>query len=222
MRISVQDAARGQIIVEIDFPDYCPICEKMISPHFVTGYVGHFGEVSDLHCAFLCPNPKCSHLFLAIYEKDGQGFYIHQRSFPDRISNIIFEPTIGKVSPDFPKIYNQAITAEINKLDQISGMGLRKALEFLVKDYAMDTKREDIEKIKKMSLRDVIEGYLTDQNLKELAKRASWLGNDETHYLRKWTDKDVRDLKRMIHILVNLIDNEITTRKYLDEMPSGK
>jgi hypothetical protein len=54
--------------------------------------------------------------------------------------------------------------------------------------------------------------------VKACAKRAAWLGNDETHYVRKWTDKDVRDLKILITLTINWINNVLLTRKYTAEM----
>lgn len=32
-------------------------------------------------------------------------------------------------------------------------------------------------------------------------ERAAWLGNDETHYVRKWPEKDVKDLKSLNRII---------------------
>jgi hypothetical protein len=37
-----------------------------------------------------------------------------------------------------------------------------------------------------MLVSSVIEEYIDDSDLKEIAKRAIWLGNDETHIVRKW------------------------------------
>lgn len=39
--------------------------------------------------------------------------------------------------PDFASLYRQALAAEGYGLTDISGMGFRKALEFLVKEYAI-------------------------------------------------------------------------------------
>jgi hypothetical protein len=36
------------------------------------------------------------------------------------------------VSPTFVEIYNQSLAAEAMRLSQLTGIGLRKALEFLV------------------------------------------------------------------------------------------
>jgi hypothetical protein len=54
--------------------------------------------------------------------------------------------------------------------------------------------------------------------VKECAKRAAWLGNDETHYTRKWETKDVSDLKLLVKLTVNWIDNVLLTEKYIAEM----
>lgn len=47
-----------------------------------------------------------------------------------------------------------------------------------------------------------------------MAKGASWLGNDETHYVRKWKDKDISDLKKMIELTVYWISYELKTEEY--------
>jgi hypothetical protein len=60
--------------------------------------------------------------------------------------------------------------------------------------------------------------FVEDANVKECARRAAWLGNDETHYERRWTDKDVTDLKRLITLSANWIENVLLTRKYVKEM----
>lgn len=45
------------------------------------------------------------------------------------------------------------------------------------------------------------------------------LGNDEIHFIRKWTDKDIDDLKVLIRLAMTWIENEVLTKKYLDSMP---
>ena len=103
------------------------------------------------------------------------------------------------------------------------GVGYRKALEFLIKDYVMQNKDEQtVEIIKKMLLAKCIDYYVDDEMVKAVAKRAVWLGNDETHYVRKWGDKDVQDLKGLIHLTVLWIEKIKETEKLLAEMPEGR
>ena len=55
----------------------------------------------------------------------------------------------------FIDVYNQSLEAEIKGLDEIAGMGFRKSLEILVKDFVSlnvsgNEREAEIEKIKSM------------------------------------------------------------------------
>ena len=63
---------------------------------------------------------------------------------------------------------------------------------------------------------------VSDERIKQVAKRATWLGNDETHYVRKWEDKDVKDLVSLIDLTIRWIESEIETKKLLESMPERK
>ena len=65
----------------------------------------------------------------------------------------------------------------------------------------------------------VINKYVDDVRIKEVAKRAVWLGNDETHYVRQWDDKDIHSLKTLIDLTVHWIEAEEMTKSILKEMP---
>jgi len=51
-----------------------------------------------------------------------------------------------------------------------------------------------------------------------VAKRATWLGNDETHYLRKWESKDINDLKTLLQLTINSIENQLLAKAYESDM----
>jgi hypothetical protein len=44
------------------------------------------------------------------------------------------------------------------------------------------------------------------------------LGNDETHYVREWADKDLQDLKRIIKVTLHWLEMEAEHEKYESEM----
>ena len=75
------------------------------------------------------------------------------------------------------------------------------------------------ENIKKKFLNNCIQEDVSDERIKSVARRAVWLGNDETHYVRIWADKDVSDLKKLIDLTVRWIENEVETAKLLEDMP---
>jgi len=132
---------------------------------------------------------------------------------------------VATISPNFVKIYTQASDAEQHGLSEICGGGYRKALEFLVKDFII-SQAESLgitgDQVKKASLGQCIENYISDPLTKGVAERATWLGNDETHYFRKWVDKDINDLKNLIRLTMNAVDNHLLAHSYLADMGEGK
>jgi hypothetical protein len=128
---------------------------------------------------------------------------------------------IRRLSPVFTAVYTQALAAEASGFDQLTGIGLRKALEFLVKDFAIGEHPDDAAAIQGKFLGTCIDEYLADPNLQGCAKRATWLGNDETHYVRKWEDRDIQDLKLLIRLTMNWAENVLLTQRYEREMPAA-
>jgi hypothetical protein len=102
----------------------------------------------------------------------------------------------------------------------VCGVGYRKALEFLIKDYLIRKCPDDRAAIEDKQLGKVIESYVEDRNIKEVAKRAAWLGNDETHYKRRWVDKDLSDLTRLIRLVRHWIEVADETEEALRSMPA--
>lgn len=140
--------------------------------------------------------------------------------YPRTPQKSTFSEEIKSVSPAFIEIFDQALAAEAANLDQIAGIGFRKALEFLIKDFVIHRNGGEAESVKSKLLGKVIKDYIEDPQLKTTAQRATWLGNDETHYVRKWEDRDIDDLKLLIRLSVNWIENILLTERYMKEMPA--
>lgn len=117
---------------------------------------------------------------------------------------------------------NQAEAAGSAGLDQLVGIGLRKALEFLIKDFAIAEQPNEKTNIEKIMLGPCITKYITDPKVQFCASRAAWLGNNETHYVRKWTTMDISNLRDLIRLIVLWIEGDLLMKKYKDEMPEGK
>ena len=101
-------------------------------------------------------------------------------------------------------------------------MGYRKALEFLLKDYLISQEPGKKEEISSSFLGACLKKYIDDSRIKQCAARAVWLGNDETHYSRKWKDRDINDLKTLMELTLHWISMEFLTKKYKDGMPSSE
>ena len=120
-----------------------------------------------------------------------------------------FPQEIENLSPTFCEIFVQATDAEQDELSQICGIGYGKSLEFLIKDYAIYLNPAKRSEIEKATLTNCIKLYVVDESIKNSSELATWLRNDETHYVRKWVAKDVNDLKNLITLTVTLISNNL-------------
>src|SRR5690625_3383114 len=200
-----------------EFPSQCGLCHKNIDPKYISGsFIQGTNESSrEVQLVFQCTNTNCNSLIIGYYDQiEGKTFKL-TKSAPNIPVESVFAKEIKEVSKNFVKIYNQAFHAEQTELDLISGIGYRKALEFLVKDYLIYIDSENEQEILTKPLGQCI-NMLDNHNIKEIAKRATWIGNDEAHYIRKWEDKDINDLKKLIEVAVYYITMEVTSEKYLE------
>lgn len=193
----------------------CPFCHARITPNYLFLHDGNLFAY--------CPNTDCNKHFILQEYYAGIYTIVSPNYIPARKQ---FSEIIKRVSSEFSEIYNQAYYAEQVLLNQICGVGYRKSLEFLIKDYLLsgineeDTKNR--ERIKKKMLGNCIAEDISNEKIKAVAQRAAWLGNDETHYVRKWTNKDVSHLKGLIELTVSWIESEVETQELLDDMPEPK
>lgn len=204
------------------FPDSCPICHHAIEP-VARGpaHVNSDGE-SKLEIVFRCPRRFCQRLFISRYIMGGLGIFQFSESVPFEPVNRAFSEHITDISPDFCEIYNEALNAERQRWLLVAGPGYRKALEFLVKDYLIGRKPDDAAQIENEQLGACIAKYVDNEMVKTTASRAAWIGNDETHYARKWVDKDLQDLKTLINLTEHWIEMEEMTKNSAQQMPAGK
>lgn len=173
---------------------------------------------------FRCTHSLCSELFIGKYVLAIHGTrpeYALQSVGPISAKQTTFPESIQNISQTFCEIYAQSEHAEAEELEQLVGIGLRKALEFLVKDFACSENAGKEAEIRAAMLSACIHQYINDANVKECAKRAAWLGNDETHYTRKWESRDVSDLKLLVRLTANWIENSLLTKRYIAEMQAG-
>ncbi len=231
IRVAAHDPKTGgDINVTLDaYPDTCPTCRHAGQPKFLTAsYVNHRGwGDEEVHCIFQCPRHKCLALYIGRYRyKPEDRNSIDRRiklhaTFPQLFVPPLVPALVSAVSARFIEIYSQASEAESLRLPDVAGPGYRKALEHLIKDFAISQHLAQAEDIQKMSLQGVIDKYVADSNIKDCAERAWWLGNDESHYLRKW-DLDLKNLVEVIQLTINWIDNHERTKVLKLSMPEGK
>ena len=121
-----------------DEPDECPLCHYAIQPEEL--YFKEFpdrNEITHVAALFLCKH--CYQIFAVLYDiqcealPNSPAVLSTRYVGPTKYLGRSFDQHIHNISPSFVKIYNQARKAESMDLDEIAGIGYRKALQFLIK-----------------------------------------------------------------------------------------
>ncbi|MDW3976924.1 hypothetical protein AB6F13_01390 [Staphylococcus saprophyticus] len=200
---------------EIDFPNYCPWCKAKISP-VILSQTPYDTSNRRLPISLTLQCPSCYKHFLQTYkvkftsDEAILGLDIdNEKPMPKSLFE--YPSEIDKISKEFNNIITQSSNAEDLGYDHLAGIGYRKAIEFLVKDYLIEFKNADKDEVSNKPLGKCISD-IDDSRINNLARAATWIGNDETHYVRKHVDKDVQDLKKFLHALTNLVSLEISVK----------
>lgn len=213
----------------LDEPSECPVCKYAIKPQRLSAEL--YPDDTDqggLAVIYLCKH--CNHPFLAnyrVYDDPYRSARINTRLLsvaPRTPVPRAFEKCIQSLSPSFVEIYNQALAAESHGLDQICGVGYRKAFEYLIKDYLLSQTEDEAEKekIRVSNLGLCISQKVTNERLKTTASRCTWLGNDQTHYEKLFTEYDIKDLKRLIDVSVHWVSMELLTDEAAQMEPRSR
>lgn len=212
--LDTQGSTHGRY--EVELPNYCPWCKSNISPTILCSTPFDTSNRS-LPMSLTLQCPSCNNNFLQTYKVIFMpNGYISElkmdnsKPMPEALFD--YQSEIDEISSEFSNIITQSSNAEALEYDHLAGIGYRKAIEFLVKDYLIKCKDKDESEISNQQLGKCI-SLIDDTRINKLARAASWIGNDETHYVRKHVDKDVQDLKKFLHALTALVSLEINILK---------
>lgn len=216
---TVQKKIQGNII--IDIPKTCPLCHEVNTPVILNCHIPEAVYAKKIGVLLECSS--CTNYFALSY-------FITSMTPPysTNLNKYTYSPKVifglpeelDSVSPLFRNIYMQSLIAEAMQLDQIAGVGYRKSIEFLIKDYLILTTPEKESTIKKSLLSNAI-NMIESKSIKQLALAATWIGNDETHYIRKYEDKDITDMKQFLKALAYQVSSEVVSSR-AQEMISAK
>ena len=213
-----------------DTPTVCPICHNGIAPIRFEASVSHNERRAEV--CFRCTFSDCERFFVARYKRgtiqDSDPFRFDE-SVPQTVQAPHIPDEVREASPSFVEIYEQALAAETHGLNQMVGTGLRKAAEFLVRDYLIahpPEKKQGKDKgqpftedeIARMPFGNLVEHHVDDVGIRSMALCAWWLGSDDVHYIRKYEDHDITDLKVVIRTLMGWVEKRELTERYIAEI----
>lgn len=205
--------------INVENPSNCPHCHNGIEPRFISQNI----EKGISYSVWKCTFRECGKQFVAAHEVIRQGEAKFNGFLDGTPIGPYFPDTIKNLKSKFIDTYMQALKAEYAGLDEISGMGFRKAIEYLVKDYLIQRDNLLEGKIEDKLLASVIgENFNTPQeaDLKDLLQRATWLGNDMTHYLKYHENFDINDLKELIRLVIDEVHSIEQKRHYIANIQS--
>ena len=196
---------------DVQLSSICPCCGVHLSPQILYGAIIEYDDEEENKVFILNYCPECNECFISkhIFDEESCDGYSFEYAAPMNHFQHSFSDAISNLSPDFVAIYNESLKAEELGLTSICGMGYRKALEFLVKDYIIHNDSSKESEVATKLLMSCINDYITNDRLKSLAKASAWLGNDQTHYVKKHKDYGTEDLKAFINAFVTFIDADL-------------
>lgn len=206
----------------VEFDDVCPVCNYGID--MSKGAFHNFHDVSEeeqknckVACIHLCPH--CHSLFITehkmkfVRNEDTYipDYYVEESHsvYPITAYELNVSDEIQRVSQSFKNIYNQALLAKQYGLGDIYGMALRKALECLVKDFALFNNPDKEDEIAKKSLANCIKDYIESSKINTLCTSCRLIGNNETHWHNENTAEDVVFMEKVLNAILHFIEQEV-------------
>jgi hypothetical protein len=142
--------------------DVCPFCHQGMKPIMLNNTHGDIisGKIQFFIITWRCPLKSCSELVITKYVfasviKDhvlSYGFNGFFNGSPILPTWPEFIKTLKNGNPEdpskpgvskFQEIYSQSLSAEQRQLNEIAGIGFRRSLEFLIKDFAIQEHPEE-------------------------------------------------------------------------------
>ena len=193
---------------KIPKPLWCPYCSAFEDGVKIRSLLQERGEKKALGIVvYECTH--CKNFYAVHYEIDrAQKAALFGGLYPERA--ITYENSvIEQCSPRFINLYSQALTSVAHGDIEIAAVGMRSALEVLVKDYALNELKKPIDEIRKKSLCDAVGDYLDQKDLVAAADVVRILGNDYTHYERKYPQLDFELLEKYMDIFIKLVETKL-------------
>ncbi len=221
LRVGYKISESHSAAAQVNIPDTCPACGRVVVLNKLNTTFNN--SKKELQLIAQCNFAECRSFVLLWYDipVTPQAAHLNWSKIePPDLTQESFPQYIHDISPDFISIFKEAHEAKERNLVQIAGPGYRKAFEFLIKDYAKSqTTPDKHNNIENLFAGNVVTQYISDTRIQAVAKRALWLGNDETHYLRKWVQQDINDLINLIKLTIHWIEIEQQSKNYVNNMP---
>lgn len=194
-------------VTTFEIPIICPNCSSYLQPIVKDCKILIFDKDSLLVISYI--GNCCNTPFYATYRYHKNYKTTLLDVYP-HLKSIILPDNIKNLTPRFANLYEQAYTAEQNGHIELAGCGYRNSIEILIKDFAIQKLKASKDEVSKLSLYDAIGKYLPEVNIDTSAADViRVLGNDYTHYQRKYDDIDFIVVKKYLEIFIQQVETKL-------------
>lgn len=198
-----------------ELPNKCPYCNHFVAPKYLSSFLSKADNGKDLCAIAFWACNGCSRVFGVTYNLNKLSGARRYYGYPKLVIPPLMERTevsddVKSVSPRFAELFTQAEQAKNEGMDELAGMGFRKALECLLKDALIHLGKDE-DKVVKMKLDEAVRAFSDNPRLQKVATEARVIGNDYTHYKAKYTGYDIKMLQQLISITQHWVSMEIQT-----------
>lgn len=190
--------------IKYEKPSVCPHCGFGTDAVRTANAIWNYFDNSALLLQ-MCKCTSCGKLFFFASHKEEGASTAKLVCVIPNTEAVYKNEILEKISPRFINMYNQALRAENRQDIELAATGYRSAMEILIKDYAINELNEPKEQVTLNNLNNAIGKYLKQEELVNSADVIRVLGNDFTHYDRKYPEHDFDILKTYMDIFITLI-----------------
>lgn len=185
-------------------PATCPHCGFGTDATFIDRNIYTFNDNKLLIGSCKCTS--CGKNFFFACEKTSEENANMVCMYPSISFSLYKNEILTQISPRFIDMYNQALQSEFVGNIELAAIGYRSALEILIKDYAVSELKVPESEVVNKKLFDAIKTYLNQDELISTADVVRILGNDYTHYQRKYPQHEFDLLKGYMEIFLKQIE----------------
>lgn len=210
--------------------DLCPHCHYSIKPNFIYTF---FDKIQSKNFSiWQCTSNHCGKTFIVSHTITNNEIEFERflngtpkgPTWPQPVLELKNSLTLDNDKVEASKFiitYLQSMEAESRGLTEIAGMGFRKSIEYLIKDWAILNNPTKKNEILDNWLAQVINNYY-EGDLKSILDRATWLGNDQSHYLKIFQDFNLSHLKELIDLILVELDRDFKKKHYIQSIEKRK
>ena len=140
-------------------------------------------------------------------------------SFPRPAVAETLPGAVTAIAPAFVELYGEAREAEARGLHQLAAVGMRRALELLLGEFAAGEHPDRADEVRALPPGECIRRYVADPLVRDYAAQLPGLDGDEEPFGGAGEPNPER-LRVLVRLLVNWLENVTLVREHAAE-PAG-